>query len=313
MRPLSLDLRERVAAAVDDGEGSQREIAKRFHVSLSFVSRLLKRRREAGTLEPAPHGGGSRFALGAADRLKLGQLVAEHNDATLEELRDRGGFECSLTTIWRTLRRMGLTRKKKSQHADERDRPDVERKRRSFRAKMKRIRPSRLFFVDETGVTTAMARAYARSPRGERAVGSAPGKWEPFAVVAALGVNGAVAPLVLPGAIDAAAFESYVEQVLVPELRPGEVVVWDNLASHQTRAAARAVRRAGARLIWLPPYSPDYNPIEQLWSKIKASLRRAAARTKDAVYASLGEALDGVTTRDARGWFKHAGLCATHG
>lgn len=313
MNPYSLDLRERVAASVDEGEESQREIAERYRVSLSFVSRLLKRRREAGTLEPAPHGGGPSPSLDVGGRLKLRRLVAERNDDTLEELRDRGGFRCSLTTIWRTLRRMGLTRKKKSRHADEQGRPDVKRKRRTFRAKMKRIEPWRLLFIDETGVTTAMTRAYARSPRGERAVGSAPGKWESFTVVAALGMDGAVAPLVLPGAIDAAAFDSYVEQVLAPELHPGDVVVWDNLPAHQTRAATRAVRRAGARLIWLPPYSPDYNPIEQLWSKIKAHLRRAAARTKDTVYTALGEALDDVTIRDVLGWFKHAGLCATHG
>lgn len=313
MLPISSDLRKRVAASVDEGEESQREIAERYRVSLSFVSRLLKRRREVGTLEPAPHGGGPSPVLDAADRLKLGRLVADHNDDTLKELRDRGGFKCSLTTIWRTLRRMGLTRKKKSRHAAERDRPDVQRKRRSFRAKMKRIKPSRLLFLDETGVTTAMTRAYARSPRGVRAAGTAPGKWESYTVVAALGAAGAVAPLALPGALDAAAFDSYVEQVLAPVLRPGDVVVWDNLPAHHDRAAARAVRRAGARLVWLPPYSPDYNPIERLWSKTKAHLRRAAARTKDTVYAALGEALDDVTIRDVLGWFKHAGLCATHG
>ena len=292
---------------------SQREIARTFRVSLSFVSRLLKRRRERGTLAPAPHGGGPSRVLGVADRLRLRRLVAERNDAALEELRDRGGFACSLTTIWRALRRMGLTRKKKSQHADDRDRPDVVRKRRAFRGKMKRIKPWRLHFVDEAGVTTAMTRSYARAPRGERAVGSAPGRWESFTAIAALGADGAVAPLVLPGAVDAATFDSYVEDVLAPELRPGDVVVWDNLKAHQDRAAARAVRRAGARLVRLPPYSPAYNPIEQMWSKIKAHLRRAAARAKDDVYAALGEALDGVTIRDVIGWYKHAGLCATHG
>lgn len=313
MRPFSLDLRERVAAAVDEGAMSQREIARTFRVSLSFVSRLLKRRRETGAMDPDPHGGGPTPVLDAADLVKLRRLVVEHNDATLEELRDRGGFSCCLTTIWRALRRMGLTRKKKVEHADERDRPDVQRKRRSFRDKMKRVASTRLHFIDETGVTTAMTRAYALAPQGERAVGKAPGKWDSYTVVAALGADGVHASLVLPGAIDAAAFESYVEQVLAPELRPGDVVVWDNLASHQTRAAARAVRRAGARLIWLPPYSPDYNPIEQLWSKTKAHLRRAAARTQDAVYAALGDALESVTIRDIIGWYKHAGLCATHG
>jgi transposase len=312
MRAYSMDLRERVAAAVDGGDGSRRQIARLFRVSVSFVTRLLKRRREEGTLAPAPHGGGPRRALDAADRWRLAGLVKDHNDDTLEELRRRGGFRCSLTTIWRALRRLGLTRKKKSMHADERQRPDVRRKRRSFRSRVKRIEPRRLRFVDESGVTTAMARAYGWAPRGERAVGSAPGRWESFSTVAAVGLDGVHAPLILPGAIDTAAFESYVEDVLAPRLRPGDVVVWDNLPAHQGSAAAAAVHRAGAKLMFLSPYSPDYTPIERLWSKVKTYLRRAAARSQESLYSALGEALERVTPSDIIGWFRHAGLCATH-
>ena len=162
-------------------------------------------------------------------------------------------------------------------------------------------------------MTTAMTRAYGWAPRGERAVGSAPGSWESLTVIAALGLDGVRAPLVFPGSTDTAAFESYVEQVLVPELHAGDVVVWDNLSPHQAYAAAAAVRRAGARLLPLPPYSPDYTPIERLWSKVKAYLRRVAARNKDAVYDALGEALEKVTLQDIIGWFQLAELCATHG
>ena len=304
MRAYSMDLRERVAATVDEGRRSRREIARLFRVSLSFVSRLLKRRREAGSLAPAPHRGGHRPALDFAARWRLRRLAREHNDDTLDELRRRGGFACSLTTIWRVLRRGGLTRKVKSLHADERDRPDVKRKRRSFRRRVRRIEPGRLKFVDESGANTAMARTHAWSPRGERAVGSAPGKWESFTVIAALG---------LPGSVDAAAFDSYVAAVLAPALRPGDVVIWDNLPTHQGRAAAAAVRGAGARLMFLSPYSPDYTPIERLWSKIKTYLRRVAARTKDSLYGALGEALESVTAQDIIGWFEHAGLCAMQG
>ena len=268
MRPYTMDLRERVAAAVDDGEGSQRQIARLFRVSVSFVSRLLKRRRESGTLAPEPHRGGPPRVLSIAERCRLWDLVKEHNDYTLEELRRRGGFDCSLTTIWRALRRHGLTRKKKSMHADERDRPDVVRKRRPFRWQVRRIEPGRLHFVDESGANTAMTRAYAWAPRGERAVGSAPGQWKSFTVIAALGLDGAHAPLVIPGSPDAAAFETYVADVLVPELRPGDVVIWDRVR-RTWPAAAAAVHRAGARLLSLPPYSPDYTPIEKLWSKVK--------------------------------------------
>ncbi len=160
MRPYSDDLRERVLAAVENGEGSQRDIAETFGVSVSFVSRLLKRYREAGTLAPKPHGGGPRPVFGPENQQRLYELINEQPDATLSQLRQRGKFQCSLTTIWRALRRR-LTRKKKDLHASEQDRPEVQRKRRSFRKKVRRIEPKRLVFLDETGVTTAMTPAYA--------------------------------------------------------------------------------------------------------------------------------------------------------
>jgi transposase len=158
-----------------------------------------------------------------------------------------------------------------------------------------------------------MTRAYGWAPRGERAVGSAPEKWESFTVVAALGLSGVRAPLVFPGSTDAAAFESYVEDVLAPQLCPGDVVVWDNLPSHQSYAAAAAGHRAGARLLFLSPYRPDYTPIERMWSKLKTYLRGVAARSKETVYSALGEVLESVRPLNIIGWFRHAGLCATHG
>src|SRR4051812_41799744 len=210
MGPYSKDLRERIAAAVDEGEGSQREIARIFRVSLTFVFRLLKRRRDAGTLDPKSHGGGPPPALAPDDRRRLDELIHEKPDATLEQLRQLGGFSCSLTTLWRALRDRDLTRKKKTLHADERDRPDVQTKRRSFRRKVKKIEPERLVFVDETGVTTAMTPAYAWAPRGERAYASAPGAWESVTLTTALGLDGVRAPLVVPGSTDAATFQTYV-------------------------------------------------------------------------------------------------------
>jgi transposase len=313
MRPYSTDLRERVAAAVDHQEGSLREIARRFRVSLSFIVRLSQRRRDADTLEPRPHGGGPPPALGPEDRERLAQLIRDDPDATLEQLKQRGGFTCSLKTLWCTLRRQGLTFKKKSLHASEQERPDVQTKRRSFRREVKKIDPERLVFVDETGVTTAMTPAYAWSPRGERAVDSAPGAWESVTVTAALGLDGVRAPLAFPGSTDTTAFRSYVERVLVPELHEGDVVVLDNLKPHLASGVAAALERAGARVLPLPPYSPDYTPIEGMNSKVKALLRRIAARTKCDLDDAIAEALNQVTPQDIVGWFKKAGLCATHG
>ena len=221
MGPYSMDLRERVAAAIDEGEGSERQIAKRFRVSVSFVTRLLQRRRDAGTLAPEPHGGVWRPVLGFPEQVRLAMLIAEHPDATLNQLKEWGGFACTLTTLWGTLRRFRLTYKKKTLHAGERDTPEVQAKRRRYRAKVRRIEAKRLVFVDETGVNTAMTPTHAWARRGERAEGSVPSAWGSTTVIAALGLDGVRAPLIFPGATDTQAFQTYVDQVLVPGTPPG--------------------------------------------------------------------------------------------
>ena len=313
MRPYSLDLRERIVAAVDRHEGSLRWIARVFCVSTSFIVRLLQRRRATGTLAPKPHAGGPLPALSPDDHRRLADLIRGQPDATLAELKQKGGFTCSLKTLWMALRHRRLTRKKKSLYADQRDRPDVQKKRRSFRRKVRAIEAKRLVLVDETGVTTAMTPAYAGASRGERAVDSAPASWETITVIAALGLDGVRAPLAFPGATDAVAFQTYVDQVLVPELHAGDVVILDNIKPHLGTEVAQAIERAGARVLPLPPYSPDYTPIEEMFSKVKQGLRRAKARAKTELYEVLGEVLKQVTPDDILGWFQHAGLCATHG
>ena len=310
MGPYSMDLRERVAAAIDEGQ-SQRQVARRFGVSLSFVTRLIKRRRDAGTLAPKPHGGGRRPALDFVQRFRLARLISQQPDATLEELKGRGGFTCTLTALWRATRRLRLTYKKKTPHPSERDEPRVKAKRRRYRAKVRQIEPGRLAFVDETGVNTSMTRSHARAPRGERAIGSAPTSWSSETVIAAVGLDGVKAPLVFPGATDTTAFQEYVDQVLVPELKPGDVVVFDNLKPHLAPGVAESIEGAGARVLRLPPYSSDYNPIEELWSKFKAKLRAIGARTKGELYQAVGDALDQVTVQDILGWFNHSGVYAT--
>jgi transposase len=130
-------------------------------------------------------------------------------------------------------------------------------------------------------------------------------------VIAAVRLGGVRAPLAVSGSSNAATFLAYVEQVLAPALRKGDVVIFDNLASHFTPGAAEAVEAVGARILPLPPYSPEFNPIEEMFSKFKESLRRAAARTKERLVEAIGEALRLVTTEDILGWFAQAGLCAT--
>jgi transposase len=311
MRPLSNDLRRRILDAVDNHEGSQRELAERFAVDPSTITRLLQLRRQSGSAAPRPHGGGKPPTLGPEGLERLRRLVADDPDVTLEQYRQRLGIEGSIMIIWRGLKRLGITRKKKSLHAAERDRPEVQQQRRVFRQRVDPIEPKRLVFVAEAGVTTAMTPAYGRAPRGERVESSAPASWRSLTVVAAMGLDGVRAPMAYPGGTGAATFEAYVEQILAPELRLGDVVVFDNLAAHLGPAVAEAIEGAGACVLRLPPYSPDFTPIEQLFSKLKERLRRLGARTRERLYPALREALEQVTSRDILGWFQHAGLRAT--
>jgi transposase len=309
MRPFSLDLRERVAAAVEHQEGSLREIARRFRVSLSFITHLLQRRRQTGELGPQPHGGGRRPALDEAARQRLRDLLQQEPDLTLAEMRQRLGLSCSLVAIWRTLRQLKITRKKKDRHHDERNRPDVQEQRAAFADDLAAIDPEHLVFVDESGATTVMTRTYGRAPAGERVPGSVPGSWESLTVIAGMRLSGVVAPLAFAGAMDTPAFETWVIQGLVPELEPGDVVVWDNLSPHHSAVAKRAVESAGATVLPLPPHSPDLSPIEEMWSKVKGALRTLAERTKARLVRAIGTALRQVTLSDILGWFFDRGLC----
>ena len=311
MQPLSNDLRERIIAAVDNHEGSRRQLARRFVVDVSTITRLLQLRRQTGSIDPRPRGGNKDPTLDQDALERLRRLVEEQPDATLGQLRDHLGVSGSLMIVWRALKKLGITRKKKTEHAAEQDRPDVRKERRSFRKEVEPIEPERLVLVDETGVTTAMTPSYGRAPCGERVVASAPASWESVTVIAALGLDGVQAPMAISGSVDAATFLAYVEQVLVPTLHKGDVVIFDNLASHFSVGVAEAIERVGARVLPLPPYSPDMNPIEEMFSKFKELLRRAAARTKDHLIEAIGDALRQVDAQDIIGWFQQAGLCVT--
>ena len=155
-----------------------------------------------------------------------------------------------------------------------------------------------------------MTRRRGRSPRGQRCVGSAPaGHWRTTTLVCALSSQGLRAPLVLDGALNGPAFVAWTEQFLVPELRPGDIVVMDNLASHKVAGVKAAIERAGAMLKYLPPYSPDYNPIEQVFAKLKALLRKAQARTVDALWNAIGSLLDRFEPAECERYIRHCGYC----
>jgi transposase len=200
---------------------------------------------------------------------------------------------------------------KKSAHAEEQDRPDVLRRRRAWFEAQPDLDPDRLVFIDETWASTNMARTHGRAPRGERLRAAVPhGHWLTTTFVAGLRNTGMVAPMVLDGPINGSLFQDYVEQVLVPELRPGDIVVMDNLGSHKGAGVRAAIEAAGASLLYLPPYSPDFNPIEQAFAKLKAMLRKAAERTLDDLWRSIGRIIDTFTPIECANYFAAAGYDA---
>jgi transposase len=169
----------------------------------------------------------------------------------------------------------------------------------------------RFVFIDESAVNDSMARQRGRCPRGHRLVESVPaGLWKTSTLVAGIRLDGVVAAMVFDGPLNGESFAQYVESTLVVELNAGDIVIMDNLPVHKSRRVADAIAAVGCILVFLPPYSPDLNPIEPMWSKVKLSLRKAAARTFDAVVAVTGDALRAITTEDCDGYFSHCGYDA---
>ena len=204
------------------------------------------------------------------------------------------------------------SREKKTAHASEQDRPDILTRREAWFDGQADLDPDRLVFIDETWASTNMARRHGRAPKGQRLrVGVPQGHWKTTTFLAGLATRGMIAPFVLDGPINKDAFETYVAKVLVPELRPGDIVIMDNLSSHKGPRVREMIEAANAGLLYLPPYSPDFNPIENAFSKLKAHLRKAAERTVDGLWAAIGRIIDTFTPAQCRNYFAAAGYDAT--
>jgi transposase len=200
---------------------------------------------------------------------------------------------------------------KKTLRAAEQERPEIASEREAYRQQMSGLPTERLVFLDESGVTTKMARTHARAPRGQRAYGSIPlGSWQRLTVLGALACEGLVATMSIEASTSTSVLLAYLEQVLVPKLqqvKPDAILVMDNLRPHHATEVRDLLNRAGIGLLYLPRYSPEFNPIEPAWGKMKEQLKAKAARTLEALEAELKSALDTITAKDARGWIRHAG------
>lgn len=197
---------------------------------------------------------------------------------------------------------------KKTLKASEQEREDIAKGREEWREFQRAIDANRLIFLDESGLKTNMTRLYGRAHGGERCLDSAPcGHWETVTILSSIKLDGSTESLVFEGAMDRKMFDAYIKEVLAPTLFPGDIVVMDNLNTHKSQDAYEVIRKRKAEVLFLPAYSPDFNPIEKMWSKVKQVLRGIKAPTEDELFVATGIALDAVTVSDAQGWFKSCG------
>ena len=200
---------------------------------------------------------------------------------------------------------------KKTAHASEQERPDLLKRRQAWFEDQLDLDPEKLVFIDETSLSTKMTRRYGRAPRGERCRSGVPhGHWKTTTFTGALRLTGMTAPMVLDGAMNGLAFRAYVEQVLAPTLSSGDIVVMDNLPAHKAEGVRTAIEAAGAELRFLPPYSPDFNPIEMAFSKLKALMRAKAERTVEALWKAVGTLVPLFLPAECANYFKATGYDA---
>ncbi|HLH12712.1 MAG TPA: IS630 family transposase [Methylovirgula sp.] len=310
-RPLSNDLRERVVAAVAAGE-SCRSVAARFGVAVSSVVKWSQRYRATGSVSPGKMGGHRKPVL-EPHRAFIKERIRQTPHLTLHKLKDElasCGVKVSHNAVWTFLRREGL-RFKKTLFALEQARADVARRRRRWRSWQASLDPQRLVFIDETWIKTSMAPLRGWGPKGERVRGFAPhGHWRTLTFLGALRCDGLTAPCVFDGPINGECFRAYVEQQLIPVLKPDDIVIMDNLGSHKSAALRRIIRDAGARLWYLPPYSPDLNPIEQAFAKIKHWMRIAQKRTLQDTWRHIGDLVTTIQPRECSNYFTNTGYAS---
>jgi len=310
MTPISIDLRRRVVEAYKNGEGGYHKLAGRFKLSWNSVRRWVALERTTQSLAPLPHKVGPDPKIPASQWADLKNLVMEKPDRTLPELslewNKRHNTNVHPSSMGRALIRAGM-RFKKTLRASERDRTDILAKEAAFIKEIAAIPPQDLVFLDEAGAHLGMTRTHAHAPLGERAICKHSLSYQSnISMVGAIILKGICELYPYDGSIDGERFLSFLER-LIPKLNPHQVVVMDNLRVHHMKVVKERFARAKIRLLYLPPYSPESNPIEEAWSIIKRILRSLEATTIAAFIEAMNLAKENVTIDKIAGFFKHAG------
>lgn len=310
MKAYPTELRSRVLEAYQRGEGSMRQLAKRFKVSFQFVFQLLKRVRQTGRIDPQPAGGGNRSVIDQAGEKMLRQWLGEHSDLTLWQLcaryEEHRGVTVSISAMSHALRRMGISRKKKTLYDPKRQSANVAVRTHEYFAKLSQLSQNQLVFIDEMGATLNLVSHYGRAQVGQRAFGPKPtSKGRRLNTIGALSAAGLETTMCFEGTLTSAVFLAFLTQFRLPIWKPGQAVILDHASPHCQATVTTLLNKIGVAVIYLPPYSPHLNPIELCWSKVKNFLKCAQARTKETLSQSLQEALAQITKEDSLAWFRH--------
>lgn len=316
MKPYPVEFRAKIIEVWQKDQLSIRQLAKQFRVSKSFIQKVVKQYKETGDLRPLPQGGICPPKINNEQIVDLVAIIEENNDATLEELcellNDKKEVKVSKSTMGRIIKRLNYTLKKKTLFATEKKNDRVQKKREEYWEKIREIKAKNLIFIDEFGINLAMVRLYARALKGTRARGDKPQKrGKNISVIGALSLEHILAYCPIYGSVDGLTFEAFIVTKLVPLLWKDACVVMDNAKSHFGEMVREAIESTGAKLIYLPPYSPEFSPIENCWSKVKSILRKLKPRNYQDLIDHLASALLQVTQNDIRNWFAHCCYCTS--
>lgn len=310
-KPLDPELRRRVVDTVLGG-ATLDEAAVIHSVGRASVNRWTSRFKKTGSVDPKPTGGPRNVKLTEESIRFLLDFVKAHPDATLARLVDELEKSCHVkigkSAVAEALKKRGLSRKKKSLVATEQKSERVMLLRSQFAGKQKQHDPERLVFIDEAGTHISMTPTHGWAPRGERLHDYVPrNRGTVTTMLGALTIGGLEAVMTIEGSTNSAVFHAFITEVVAPRLNAGDIVILDNVSAHKNKKTKQHLEKMGVELVFLPPYSPDMNPIEECWSKVKSALRRFCARTIEGLDSAIASAAEAVTPTDAAGWFAHAG------
>jgi len=316
-KPYSIDLREKVIQAYHHGkEPIKRKkntisgVAERFQVSEKFVKNLLKLYRKTKSVAPKPHGGGHPPKIATTGLKYLSALVKKQPDLTIDEYgqiyNEHEKSNVSSSTIRRALSSLKLTRKKKTKSDPRKYNKRNQFKQKLYQWSLRHLSPKQLIYLDETGATINMIRDYARSPQGQRAYATKSlERGTRISTIGALGYNGLIAELCFEGTLNTHVFNYFIENRLAPKLKKGDVLILDNASAHDADELRDILTPLEVRVMFLPPYSPELNPIELIWSQVKNFLKKHTAKITETLYEAITQALQIITPSIAHNCFQH--------